>query len=153
MHSEGQTSSTHVKVLKTKLLKGVVKGTGNLLGAVLVVPELSSDEDVLTLEAIDLADSLLDTLTNLTLVLVDLGEIEVAVAGLEGLVDTVANLAGGSLPGAVADLGDLVARVEGDCSTERHDCASPNVLLYLSPTGNWAIDIDINTRGKKEPHV
>jgi hypothetical protein len=46
----------------------------------------------------------------------------VAVAGLEGLVDTVTDLTGGSLPGAVADLGHLVARVEGDSSTERHDC-------------------------------
>jgi len=116
-------SQTHVKVVKTKLLKGVIKSTGNLLRAVLVVPELAGDEDVLTLKAGDVVEGLLDTLADLTLVLVDLGKIEVTVTGLEGLVDTVADLTGGSLPGAVADLGHLVARVEGDSSTERHDCS------------------------------
>ncbi|KAI6773611.1 hypothetical protein HG531_000460 [Fusarium graminearum] len=107
----------------TKLLEGVVKSTSNLLRAVLVVPKLSGDEDVLTLKARDLAEGLLDTLTNLTLVLVDLGKIEVTVASLKGLVDTIADLTGSSLPCAVADLGDLPARVESDSSTERHDCS------------------------------
>lgn len=113
---------THIKVVKTELLEGVIESTGNLLRAVLVVPELAGDEDVLTLEAGDIVESLLDALADLTLVLVDLGKIEVAVASLEGLVDTVADLTWGSLPGAVADLGHLVARVEGDSSTERHGC-------------------------------
>jgi hypothetical protein len=114
--------STHVDVLKAKLLKGVIEGTRNLLRAVLVVPELSSDEDVFALQAIDLTESLLDSLTDFTLVLVDLGKIEMTVTGLESLVDTVADLAGGSLPCAITDLGDLEARVESDSSTERHDC-------------------------------
>jgi hypothetical protein len=89
---------------------------------VLVVPELSGDEDVLALETRDLVESLLDTLTNLTLVLVDLGKIKVTVASLEGLVDTVADLTRGSLPCAVTDLGNLPSRVESDSATERHDC-------------------------------
>lgn len=114
-------SVAHVKVVKTKLLKSVVESTGNLLGAVLVVPELGGDENVLALEAGDLGEGLLETLADLALVLVDLGQVEVAVAGLEGLVDAGADLAGGRLPGAVADDGDLVARVEGDGSSERHD--------------------------------
>lgn len=114
------TSVAHVEVVKTKLLKSVVESTGNLLGAVLVVPELGGDEDILALQAGNLSESLLETLADLALVLVDLGQVEVTVAGLEGLVDAGADLAGGRLPGSVADDGDLVARVESDGSSERH---------------------------------
>lgn len=40
-----------------------------------LVPQLRGDEDVLTLEAGDVSKSLLQTLTNLGLVLVDLGQV------------------------------------------------------------------------------
>ena len=85
-----------------------------------MVPELGGDEDVLALEAWDLGEGLLDSLGDLLLVLVDLGEIEVLVASLEGLVDTSADLTGGGLPGAVAQGWDLVARGEGSSLSERH---------------------------------
>lgn len=91
-----------------------------MLGAVAGVPELGGDEDVLALEAGDVGDGAADALTNLALVAVDLGQIEVAVAGLESLVDAVANLTGGGLPGAVAETGQLGAGVEGDGLSERH---------------------------------
>lgn len=40
-----------------------------------LVPQLRGDEDVLTLEAGDVSKSLLQTLTNLGLVLIDLGQV------------------------------------------------------------------------------
>lgn len=86
------------------------------------VPQLGGDEDVLALQAGHLGQSLLDTLADLLLVGVDLGQIQVAVANLERLVDAGADLARAGLPGAVADLGDLVAGVEGDSSSGRHFC-------------------------------
>lgn len=64
----------------------------------LVVPELGGDEEVLALEAGDLSKGLLHALGDLLLVLVDLGEIEVLVTGLEGLVDADGHLTGGGLP-------------------------------------------------------
>lgn len=115
-------SSTYIEVVEAKLLKGVVQSRSNVLGGVRAVPQLGGDEDVLALQAGDISQSLLDALADLLLVGVHLGQIEVAVADLEGLVDTGANLARGGLPGAVADLGDLVAGVEGDSSSGRHFC-------------------------------
>ena len=79
----------------------------------LVVPQLGGNEDVLTLEARDLSESLLDALGDLLLVLVDLGQVEMAVAGLESLEHAGTDLAGLGLPGAVAQEGDLVAGAEG----------------------------------------
>lgn len=102
-----------------------------------VVPQLGGDEDVLALQAGDLSKGLLDALANLLLVAVDLGKVKVAVANLESLVDTSANLAGGGLPCAVADLGDLGAGVEGDGSSGRHVCgdAEESRKRVVSRTG------------------
>lgn len=102
VRKEGYGRKTYVKVVELELLEGLVKSSLDVLGLVVVVPQLRGDPDVLTLEAGDLGEGLLDTLGNLGLVLVDLGEIEVAVAGLEGLVDTNGDFAGSGLPGAVS---------------------------------------------------
>lgn len=89
-----RSTVTHVEVVQTKLLQGIVQRGLNLLGLVAVVPQLGGDEDVLALQAGDLGEGLLDALADLALVLVDLGQVQVAVAGLEGLVDAGADLAG-----------------------------------------------------------
>lgn len=69
------------------------------------VPELRCDEDILALEARDLATkSLLEGLCNLLLVAIDLGEIQMTVANLEGLKNGSANLTGLSLPRTKAQL-------------------------------------------------
>jgi hypothetical protein len=62
------------------------------------------DENVLTLEAGDVLVGALDALGDLALVLVDGGQVKVAVADLEGLVDGLADLAGGRLPGTESQL-------------------------------------------------
>lgn len=110
----------YIKVVELQLLERLVQGSLDLLGPVAVVPELGGDEDVLALQAGDVVEGLLDALGDLGLVLVDLGQVEVAVAGLEGLVDAGANLARRGLPGAVAEGWDLVARGEGESLSERH---------------------------------
>lgn len=65
---------------------------------------MTYDEDVLTLEARNILVGALDTLSNLTLVLVDGGQIQVTVSSLQGLVDSLANLAGGRLPSTESQL-------------------------------------------------
>lgn len=69
------------------------------------IPELGCDENVLALETGNLAaESLLQRSCNLLLVAVDLGEIQVAVASLEGLKNGGTNLARLSLPSTKAQL-------------------------------------------------
>jgi hypothetical protein len=66
---------------------GLVLELGHLesmLAAVIVVPELGGDEDVLALHQ-TLGDGALDALASLLLVLVVVGTVEQAVAGLDGL--------------------------------------------------------------------
>jgi len=91
-----------VKVLKTELLQTVIQSSLDLLGVVLRVPELRGNEDILSLEARDLSKGLLQGLGDLGLVSVDLGQIQVSVANLEGLVDTLTDLTGGGLPCAIS---------------------------------------------------
>lgn len=62
------------------------------------------DEDVLTLEARDILESTFQTLTDFALVLVDDGQVQVTVAGLESLVDSLADLTRGRLPGTETQL-------------------------------------------------
>lgn len=112
--------STYVKVVELQLGQGIVQSGLNVLGAVVGVPQLGGDEDVLTLQAGDVGEGLLDALADLLLVTVDLGQVEVAVASLQGLVDTGADLTGGGLPGAVAQEGDLVAGAESGGLSCRH---------------------------------
>jgi len=139
VESDGEVDEVQVEVLKTELGKAVVESSGNVLGLVLRVPELRCDEDVLTLNA--LGESLLECLGNLLLVAVDLGQINVLVASLEGLVDGGLNLTRLGLPCSKPQLTvmplsvavlvtscwllgysrDGGAGVELYCATERHD--------------------------------
>lgn len=65
------------------------------------IPKLRCDEDIFTLEASNLAaKSLLESLRDLLLVTVDLGEINVTVAALQSLKDGGFNLTRLSLPSA-----------------------------------------------------
>jgi hypothetical protein len=108
---------------------------------VLGIPELGCDENVLTLEVGDLAaESLLQGLSNLLLVAVDLCEIKVTVASLESLEDGSADLTWLSLPCAETKLAAKIsnrcvqvgclfgysrngsASVESNLPSERHDC-------------------------------
>lgn len=89
----GPVDEVEVEVVELQLGEGVVEGLLDVLGAVGVVPQLGGDEKVLTLDA-KLLDALVQTLGHLLLVLVDLGQVEVAVAGLQGLVDTDRHLTG-----------------------------------------------------------
>lgn len=62
------------------------------------------NEDVLTLEASDVLESTFHTFADFTLVLVDDGQVQVTVAGLESLVDSLTDLTRGRLPGTETQL-------------------------------------------------
>lgn len=93
---DGEVNKVQVKVVKTELSKAVIESGGDILGPVLRVPQLRCNKDILALDA--LSESLLEGLSDLLLVAVDLGQINVLVASLEGLVDGSLNLPGLSLP-------------------------------------------------------
>ena len=105
----------------------------------LAVPELGSDEDILTLD-VELLEGALDTDGDFLLVLVDGGQIQVTVTGLQGLVDGLTDLTGGRLPSTESqgtaemvsvdipscvrfhvNIRDFGAGVEGNLLVERHD--------------------------------
>ena len=106
---------------------------------VLAVPELGGNEDILTLN-VELLEGALDTDRDFLLVLVDGSQIQVTVTGLQGLVDSFADLTGGRLPGTESqgavrmvsvdipssigfhvNIRNFSAGVEGNLLAERHD--------------------------------
>lgn len=100
--SHRPVDQVEVEVVKLQLGEGVVERLLDMLRAVGVVPQLGGDEKVLSLET-KVLQALVETLSDLLLVLVDLGQIKVTVSGLQGLVDADGNLTGLGLPGAVAE--------------------------------------------------
>lgn len=103
VESNGEVDEVQVKVIEAELGKAVVEGVCDMLGTVLRVPELGDDEEILALDS-ELAESLLEGSGDLLLVAVDLGKVNVLVAGLEGFVDGSLDLAGFGLPCAKAQL-------------------------------------------------
>lgn len=71
---------------------------------VLGVPQLGGDEEILALQTRNILVGALDAGSNLALVLVDGGQVEMTVAGLERLVDGLTDLTGFGLPGTKAQL-------------------------------------------------
>lgn len=111
---------TYIKVIKSQLLKSVIKSRLDILWPMAVVPQLAGNEDILTLQARDFCKGLLDSFSDLDLVLVDLGEIKMPIANLEGLVNTLANDTRGGLPSAITQSWELVTGVEENGASERH---------------------------------
>lgn len=74
----------------------------------------------------------LDALTNLLLVAIGERSVDVAVAGAESGLDGVAHLVGLGLPGAQANSGDLVARVEGEGTAARKSVSIKRERLMRS---------------------
>jgi hypothetical protein len=96
VESNGEVDKVKVEVVEAKLSKAVVEGRGDIVGPVLRVPELGCDEEVLTLDT--LAECPLEGLSDLLLVAIDLGKINVLVASLESLVNGGLDLTGLGLP-------------------------------------------------------
>jgi hypothetical protein len=117
VESDGEVDEVKVEVVEAELSQAVVESGGDILGAVLGVPQLGCDEDVLALESRNLtAESLLEGLSDLLLVAVDLGKIKVTVASLESLKDGSANLTRLGLPCTKTQLtenGVLAMRIAG----------------------------------------
>lgn len=96
VESDREVNKVQVEVVEAELSETVVESGGNIVGPVLRVPELRCDEEILTLDA--LAESLLEGLSDLLLVAVNLSKVNVLVTSLESLVDGGFNLARLSLP-------------------------------------------------------
>ena len=122
----GPVDEEQVHVVETELLEGALERPGDILGTVQVVPHLGADEDVLALDGGVLLEEVVEGITDLALVEVEPGTVEVTVAGLQGTHDGLVGLADGPLAGegAEADAGDLDPIVEGEGDTGGHDCDS-----------------------------
>lgn len=111
-----------------------------MLGAVLRVPELGNEEEVLALDA-ELGESPLQCVRDLLLVAVDLGEVNVLVTSLECLKDSSLDLARLGLPRSKTQLTihmQLATRLR-----ERMRC----VIQYLRD-GGAGVELD----GSSERH-
>ena len=108
-----------VNVVELQALEGVLDGPEDILVTVQVVPDLGAHEDVLPLHGRVLLEEVSDTITDLVLVEVVPGTVEVTVTGTESSGDGVVGLALGTLAseGTEADTGDLdpVAQGKSGC--------------------------------------
>lgn len=113
-----------VNVVDLELLEGALNRPLHILGAVEVVPDLGADEDVLTLDGGVGSEEVLDGITNLTLVQVVPGTVEVTVSGVESAGDGLVGLTGGTLvgEGTETDAGDLDAVAKSEGLSGRHGC-------------------------------
>lgn len=121
--SNGPVNEEHINVVKSKTLQRVVNGPEDVLITVEVVPHLGADEDVLTLHGGVLLQEVTDTLTNLTLVQVVPGTVQVTVTGLQGSGDSSIGLALGTLTseGTKADARNLDAVAQCESLSVGHD--------------------------------
>lgn len=102
----GPVHQVQVDVVDAQVLEG---GVDAVLDAVVPgVVQLGGNPDLLAGDA-----GVLDALANLGLVAVGEGGVDVPVALEQGVLDGLTDFVGLGLPGAQADGGDLVARVEG----------------------------------------
>ena len=99
----GEVDEVEVEVVKAQLGQAIVESVCDVLGAMLRVPKLGDDEKILALDT-KLGEGLLESASDLLLVAVDLCQVNVLVASLEGLVDSSLDLAGLGLPRAEAQL-------------------------------------------------
>lgn len=128
-----------INVVQTKTLEGVVDRPLNILGAVEVVPHLGADEDVLTLDGGVGLQEVTDTLTNLTLVEIKPGTIQVTVTNVQSSGDSSVGLTLGALAGegTEADARNLDAVAQCKGLSARHDGCGCEI--------NW-----VDRRGKEK---
>ena len=128
---------TYVQVVQLQLRQTLVQGLLDVVGVVLGIPQLGGDEDILALQPRDILVGAFDPSGNLSLILVDGGQVEMTVAGLESLVNSLTNLTGIRLPSAKAQL--AVVRVsytrvpwEGSSGTYGNWAPELRVIFLLS---------------------
>ena len=103
VEGNGEVDEVQVEVVEAELSQAVVESFCDVLGAMLRVPQLGYDEEILALDT-ELGEGLLERSSDLLLVAVDLCQINVLVAGLEGLVDSSLDLSRLGLPRAETQL-------------------------------------------------
>lgn len=134
--SDGPVNEEEVNVISAKVVEGVLQRPLDILGLVKMVPDLCGDEDILTLHTRVAVDKVAHSLTNLILVAVEPGTVEVTVSGLESLSDGLVGLALGTLTGegAKAEAWHLDAVVESKCGLVG-DCH--DVWFVCAVCGKW----------------
>lgn len=101
-----------VEVVETPLGHLTLGHGHGMLAAVVVVPELRGDEEILALDEAVL-DGPVDALARLGAVAVVVGAVDMAVAHLDGVVDGVGRGLAGDLPDTEADNGHALKEARG----------------------------------------
>lgn len=114
--SKWPVDQEQINVIQLELLQGVVDGPSDILWCVEVLPHLGSDEELLALDLWVFAQELLDAGSDLILIQVEPGAVEVTIAGLESGDDGAVCLSWGADAGegAKAEGWHLLAGVESD---------------------------------------
>jgi len=112
-----------VNVVKLQTLQRVLDGPDDILVAVQVVPDLGAHKNVLTLDRRVLLEEVADSITDLLLVLVEPGTVEVSVTSAKGVESGIVGFTLGALAGegTETDTGDGDAVVELEGLSRRHD--------------------------------
>lgn len=105
-----------IDVIQLELLQGVVDGPSDILWCVKMLPYLGGNEQLLALDLWVVAQKLLDARSDLILVQVEPGAVEVTVTGLESGDDGAVCLSWGTDAGesAKAEGWHLLAGIESD---------------------------------------
>lgn len=107
----GPVDKEQVNVVETEVVERVLERPLDLVGLVKVVPHLGADENVLALDARVVLEEVADSGTDLVLVLVEPGAVEVSVARLQSVKSGLVGLALGALVGKGAEANSCSLRL------------------------------------------
>lgn len=110
MHEE------EIDIVELEVAQGVLKGPLDILGLVKMIPDLSGDEDIFTLDVLVLLQEIVEGEANLVLIAVEPGAIQMSVANLQGSLDGIVSLTRLALAseGTETKSGNLDAVVKGE---------------------------------------
>lgn len=102
-------NNKQVDILQLQILQGIVERPQHIVKTVQMIPDFGGHEDILSLHTRVLLEKLADALADFSLVLVEPGAVQVAVADAEGIQDGSVGFSLGALAGerAEANRGDL----------------------------------------------
>jgi hypothetical protein len=120
--SNGEMNQKEIEVLKTPISKGALGKRDSMVLLMEGVPELGSDENVLTLDDA-IGNGTADTFTAFLLVAVVLGTVNESVTSLNGVVDGVSTSGVRDFPGTETDKRHFLASgLKSDSRDVRHCC-------------------------------
>lgn len=116
LRGNGPVHEEKIDIVELEVAQGVLQGPLDILGLVKMVPDLSGDEDIFTLDVLVLLQKVVEGEANLVLIAVEPGAIQMSVANLQGSLDGIVSLTRLALAseGTETKSGNLDAVVKGE---------------------------------------